>query len=212
MRAITKLSCPEVLQDNADAWLSAWLADKSSVHKRAKYRHPDIKRRLKEETANKCVYCESILGVTAPGQTEHIVPSSKRERLHFDWYNLTRACAECNRRKNDYYVAGDEFLNPYLDAIDDSLTHCGPLVFWENEGGRAEITVRTLGLNGDRAELVLRKSQFLNELQLLYDRMTSADAALRPVLLRALFDKASTQGEYSACALAFIRSKGLEPV
>ena len=90
---------------------------------------------LKEETGFKCVYCESKIGHNTPGDIEHKIPSSKDEDQHFAWNNLTIACTECNRRKNDYYVIGNEFLDPYSDDVENVLEHHGPLVYWKNSEG-----------------------------------------------------------------------------
>lgn len=209
MRRLVKGASPKVLQDNHDVWLEAWLSDKASVFKRSKYRHPDIKKALKEETSNKCVYCESRLGITSPGQTEHIVPSSKDDSLHFTWANLTRACAECNRRKNDFYQANDGFLNPYVDDVDADVVHDGPIVLWGDNSARAEASVRMLGLNSDRHDLILRKCEFINNLQTQYDRMIREDEPLQSVLRLNLIDAANPAKEYSAMARQFLERKGL---
>jgi len=209
MRRLTKAAVPQVLLDNHDSWLAAWLDDKKSVLKRCKYRHPDIKKALKAETSNKCIYCESVLGVTAPGQTEHIVPSSKDEQLHFTWENLTRACAECNRRKNDYFQIGNEFINPYVDDVDLEIVHFGPQLLWRDGSPRAEASIRMLGLHGDRHELMVRKCDFLVGLQTHYDRMLREVDPLREVLRIKLMELADPSKEYSGMVRSFLASKGV---
>ena len=47
----------------------------------------------------KCVYCESLLGVTAPLEIEHHVAKTLKPSLAFEWSNLFPACAKCNRAK-----------------------------------------------------------------------------------------------------------------
>ncbi len=123
MRKIQKLQIPEILASNSAKWLSEYIEDKSSSNRRYRYRETDIKNQLKQETADKCVYCESKIGHNTPGDVEHKIPSSKNINLHFDWNNLTIACTECNRRKNDYYEEGIEFLDPYEDDVEVLLEH-----------------------------------------------------------------------------------------
>jgi uncharacterized protein (TIGR02646 family) len=130
MRNLTKLEEPAVLAANAALWLEEFLPDQTNKTKRYRYRHADIKSTLRAETSDKCVYCESKLGHSAPGDIEHKVPSSKVPQLHFDWANLTLACQECNRRKNAFYLEHDGFLDPYVDDVEAMLEHHGPVVMW----------------------------------------------------------------------------------
>src|SRR5687767_14822167 len=101
MRKVSKHAEPDVLQTNHQEWTDAYLADPGNATKKYRYRHPEIKSALKEETADKCVYCESKIGHNTPGDVEHMTPSSVQPQHHFAWSNLTIACTECNRRKND---------------------------------------------------------------------------------------------------------------
>ena len=132
MRKLEKLPCPKILSDNFDVWTEEFLADTTSSTKKYRYRNPAIKEVLKNETGWKCVYCESKIGHNTPGDVEHKIPSSKAEGLHFDWDNLTVACGECNRRKNDHYEVGQEFLDPYIDDVEHEIEHYGPVVGWRN--------------------------------------------------------------------------------
>ena len=183
MRRLAKLPMPRVLADNATSWLSEYLADRDSATKKYRYRHIEIKDALRRETHWKCAYCESKVGHNTPGDIEHKVPSSKNEALHFDWANLTVACTECNRRKNDYYQEGAEFLDPYQDDVEACLVHLGPLVYWAPGHARAEITVRQLELDTSaRCALFDRKRDLLEKIRALLDGVASAD----PEILRAL--------------------------
>ena len=134
MRFLEKLSQPVVLLTNNIIWLNEFILDRDNKTKRYRYRHPDIKSQLKVETGKKCIYCESKIGHNTPGDIEHIIPTSRDVNQHFIWENLTIACTECNRRKNDYYERGTEFLNPYLDNnIENQIQHRGPIVEWQME-------------------------------------------------------------------------------
>ena len=210
MRVVTKeKDPPQILIDNADEWLAEWLADKENRTKRYRYRHPDIKKALVAETSSKCVYCESIIGVVHPGETEHKIPSSKVPNLHFEWQNLTRACTECNRRKNNFYAANDGFLDPYADPVEDMLEHEGPIVFWRDGDARAETAVRTLELNA-RRDLILAKTQTLMDLKnLLCRHYDEQDPPLKELLRLEIVQRAEATSEYSGMIRDVLRKKGL---
>jgi hypothetical protein len=84
MRCITKLDEPEILKNNKQQWLQDYICDEDNSYKKYKYRHADIKQRLKDETGYKCVYCESKIGHNTPGDIEHKEPSSKFRDKHFE--------------------------------------------------------------------------------------------------------------------------------
>jgi 5-methylcytosine-specific restriction endonuclease McrA len=209
MRNLVKLPKPEVLAQNEDAWLDAYLADKANATKKFRYRHHDIKGQLTSETSDKCVYCESKIGHNTPGDVEHKVPSAKQEHLHFTWENLTIACTECNRRKNDFYDEYDGFLDPYIDNVEEMLEHHGPIVLWRAGEVRAEVSVKILELNsGDRIKLIERKIAKLNELATLLERHAALDAGVLKDLLKKEIDSmASVDAEYSAMVLAILGAK-----
>jgi HNH endonuclease len=206
MRRLAKVPIPTVLAANGEAWLAAFLADSSSANDRMRYRHPEIKEALRSETGWKCVYCESKIGHNAPGDIEHKVPTSKRRDLHFVWENLTIACAECNRRKNDYYEEGEEFLDPYLDDVEECLVHLGPLVYWKPGHARAEISVRTLELDsGKRAALLERKRDTLEKARSLLDLIKATSTGLLRALRQDELDRMHRlDAEYSAMVLAYV--------
>lgn len=211
MRKIEKLKKPEVLETNETDWLKTYKEDKKNSTKKYRYRHIDIKSKLKEETSNKCVYCESKIGHNTPGDIEHKIPSSKNIELHFSWKNLTIACTECNRRKNDYYEKGTEFLDPYEDQVESILEHRGPIVYWKTGETRAEISVKILELNSQgRSQLVFRKIEKVEEIQNLLERHDQeSNPALKIVLSKQLKEMASVSSEYSGMVFSILESKGL---
>lgn len=211
MRCILKLDKPEVLENNEAQWLVKYLADKSNSTNKYRYRHPDIKQALKDETGYKCVYCESKIGHNTPGDIEHKIPSSKVEERHFDWDNLTVACTECNRRKNDYYVAGEEFLDPYVDDVEELLEHHGPLVSWKAGNPRAEITVRKLELNCEkRSQLIFQKMTTIEALTNLVERWKGeANDILKELLYLQIEEMAAKHSEYSAMVISVATKKGI---
>ncbi len=210
MRELQKLPKPQVLVANETPWLEEYIADPTNSTRRYRYRHPDIKETLRTETSNKCVYCESKLGHNTPGDVEHKVPTSKAPRRHFDWLNLTLACTECNRRKNNFYNEADGFLDPYVDQVDTHLEHHGPVVTWRAGNARGEIFVSTLDLCSEsRLPLIGRKVEKLNQLGHLLERFESTqDGLMKGLLARQIREMASPSSEYSAMIESTLRRKG----
>lgn len=211
MRCITKLATPTVLIEKAVKWSNEYKADQASSTKKYRYRHAEIKTVLKEETGFKCIYCESKIGHNTPGDIEHKIPSSKNIEYHFVWENLTIACTECNRRKNDYYESGEEFIDPYLDNVEAMLNHHGPIVTWSTGEKRAEISVRMLDLNSHRrTPLIIRKIEKIEELINLIERHhQEEDLILKSLLHRQIQEMCNLMSEYSGMVLSIVRSKGL---
>lgn len=211
MRCITKLDEPDILKVNNQQWLQDYVSDQSNSYKKYKYRHADIKLRLKEETGYKCVYCESKIGHNTPGDIEHKVPSSKFIERHFDWINLTIACTECNRRKNDYYILGDEFIDPYVDDVEFLIEHHGPLVYWKSSNNRAEVSVRLLDLNDlTRQQLIERKISKIEEFNNLIERfLIQSNQALKGLLWKQVEEMTNKNAEYSSMLQSVIEAKGI---
>jgi hypothetical protein len=198
VRQITKLSEPCVLAEKAASWTTAYLADPANGTKRYRYRHPDIKHRLKQETSAKCVYCESKIGHNTPGDVEHKIPTSVRQDLHFCWDNLTIACTECNRRKRDFFDSEKPFLDPYSNDIERRICHLGPIVSWCLGDSDAEISIKILKLNTvARLELFIRKAEMIDALNNLAERIRQERGPLREVLRAKLREMRSRESEYS---------------
>lgn len=211
MRNIEKKPKPQVLEENENNWLTDYKADQSNSTKRYRYRDRQIKDVLKDETGFKCVYCESKIGHNTPGDIEHKIPSSKDIDLHFSWENMTIACTECNRRKNDYYQEGAEFLDPYVDDVDQLVEHHGPIVYWQAGSTRAEISIRTLELNSkNRLPLILNKMEKIEEVSNLFERYESEQNQTLKVLLRKkLIEMMEIPSEYSGMVNEVLSKKGL---
>lgn len=211
MRNLEKKPLPKVLEENENNWLAEYKADRSNSTKRYRYRDSQIKDVLKDETGFKCVYCESKIGHNTPGDIEHKIPSSKNIDLHFSWGNLTIACTECNRRKNDYYQEGAEFLDPYVDDVDQLVEHHGPIVYWQAGSARAEISIRTLELNSkNRLPLILKKMEKIEEVSNLFERYEcEKNKTLKVLLLKKLMEMMEIQSEYSGMVSEVLSKKGL---
>jgi uncharacterized protein (TIGR02646 family) len=212
MRYLVKLEEPPVLAENKGNWLAEFKADRNNATRKFRYRDSSIKTQLKRETGYKCIYCESKIGHNTPGDVEHIIPSSKDEDQHFEWINLSIACTECNRRKNDYYVEGEEFLNPYIDEdIEDLVEHLGPILNWRTGNNRAEITIRILELNTrSRSELIFRKIEKIEGVITLAERFSSEqNHSLKKLLELQLQEMSGKESEFSGMVKSMLIQKGL---
>ena len=206
MRNILKINPPDILVNNCQAWQDGY-AINPSENNRTKYRHPDIKTTLMEETQGKCVYCESKVGHNCPGDVEHKIPVVQRPDLLFDWENMTIACTECNRRKLVYFDPQCMFLDPNDDDVENKLQHVGPLVFNKPGDVRAEVSVRLLELDklDARKYLIGRKFEKLEEIRNLVERISAeTNIVLKQFLLDELSEKCSISGEFSAMVKTFV--------
>ena len=211
MRNLTKQPEPDVLHDNKVDWLIAYLADQNNKTNKYRYRHPDIKNALRQETDWKCVYCESSIGHNTPGDVKHKIPSSAARTRHFDWDNLTIACTECNRRKNAYYSAVKPFLDPYVDDVESRTQHIGPILDCKRGDTDAEITVKILELhNRERVALILKKIEKIEQLNDLYERYHSAmGTPLGEVIRNQLIKKADQKSEFSGMVASILAKAGI---
>jgi 5-methylcytosine-specific restriction endonuclease McrA len=211
MRKLNKITKPQILVENEDIWLEDLKLDPKNETKKFRYRHADIKKALKDETAEKYVYCESKIGHNTPGDIEHKIPSSKEPCKRFYWDNLTIACTECNRRKNDFYNSASGFVDPYIDDVEQILEHLGPIVTWRPGDTRAEVAVRILELCSEsRFPLFKQKLSKINELMNVVERfLNEEDPVLKRLLEKQMKNMGDISAEYSAMVLSILKSKGL---
>src|SRR5262249_45927986 len=117
---------------------------------------------LEQAFFNKCVYCETPLGVTSRGDIAAFRPKSLYPWLAYEWENLLLACSGCNHAKADRFPLEDEkrraprpelvmperplLLNPCEDQPDEHLTFAdnGQVV---SDTKRGQATIDTLALN-----------------------------------------------------------------
>jgi len=212
MRTIKKFTIPAILQDKGSQWLKEYLDDPNNLTKKTRYRHPEIKQALIKETGSKCVYCESKIGHNTPGDVEHKTPSSKVPTLHYSWENMTIACSECNRRKNDYYSHADGFVDPYVDLVEEMFEHHGPIVLSKTGCKRAEIAVRQLELSSSaRFHLVSKKIEKIEQVCHVLERIKhEGNAILKDLLIISLKEMANSTTEFSAMVLTVLEHKAPE--
>jgi 5-methylcytosine-specific restriction endonuclease McrA len=210
LRKLSKKQIPQILQDNAEDWTAEFKADPTNKTKKFRYRHKDIKNCLKEETENKCIYCESKIGHNTPGDVEHKIPTDINKDMHFDWENLTIACGECNRRKLAYYSVTAPFLDPYNDKVEQRLKHLGPIVSWSPGDASAEISVRTLALHDySRKELINRKIEHIDILNNTIARMKVETGILKKLMELSVEKMKEKDAEYSAMICAICETYGV---
>jgi uncharacterized protein (TIGR02646 family) len=206
MRSITKSASPQVLNENAIIWYEELALDPDSKPKKRRYAHPEIKQKALEETHSKCIYCESKVGHNTPGDIEHIEPASVVPEKRFEWSNLTIACTECNRRKNNYFSANNAFLNPYVDQVEDLVIHRGPIVDWRDDSEVAEISIKILELHNERRiELIKRKISIIAQVNEIKGRIRSeGNPLMKELLERQLEDMTDISYEYSGMIKSLI--------
>ena len=173
MIELKKLAKPQLLIDNGDVWTSDLMKEYYSTNvinktKQSRYNKTEIKDILKNETNEKCAYCESKITHIYPGDIEHIIPKSIFPRLTFTWTNLTLGCYWCNNKKRALLDRSCKFLNPYKDKTNEHIRAFGPIICHINASQRGEITWRTFELN--RPELRDKRQEKIEELQILIDK------------------------------------------
>jgi uncharacterized protein (TIGR02646 family) len=209
MIRLSKGRKPEILTQKQEEWTKALLAAIKSDEKptetiKGRYRHPQIKTAIVDETYGKCAYCESKVRHIAHGDIEHIIPKSIEPQLTFEWDNMTLACDRCNENKSDHFANHDDLVDPYAVNPDDHFFIEGPLVLPVPGDEAAELTEKTIKLN--RLELVeMRKKR----IQSLHDQVKNIAKThsedLRAVLKQDLINnETSNDTEYAALARSFV--------
>ncbi|MDE0302182.1 MAG: HNH endonuclease signature motif containing protein [Gammaproteobacteria bacterium] len=208
MIKLTKSPEPGVLTTNGTQWTDDYLRGLENGNltdaQKFRYRHPEIKQAIRVETFEKCAYCESKVSHVHPGETDHILPVSRRPDLVVSWDNLTYVCTECNRRKSDYYSEAEPLVNPYVDQPNDHLIFYGPMVLHKDDKGLR--TSRKIELS--RVELFERKQEKIETLNFLIQKWRECpEGETRTFLQTEILEYAKTASEFSATLKAFIYSE-----
>lgn len=211
MIKIEKQNKPAVLIANEAVWTNEFVRYKAgdkTIPKAAatRYRHQDIKETLRAEASDKCIYCESKISHVFPGETDHIIPSSKRHDLVVSWENLGYVCTECNRNKTDYYDVALPLVNPYVDEPNEHLIFFGPLVLGNSQ--RGQLTRDLLKLS--RPALVERKTERIERVKAIVDRLDSfPDGEAKEFLRNQAYTEAEGDKEFSATIKALLEELNL---
>ncbi len=208
MIELEKGDVPQVIENNGEEWTAKWVdhvQNGSAISKadKTRYSHPQIKDAIRNETHDKCAYCESKVTQVYPGDVEHILPKKKCPDLFVAWDNLTFCCSICNNKKRDYYDPAEPFLNPYQDNPEDHLAFHGPMLFHRPGSEKGERTAKLLELS--RTALVERRAECIERIKPLIDRWAEQEeGALKELLLREIKQVAGNQAEYSAALRSFL--------
>jgi 5-methylcytosine-specific restriction endonuclease McrA len=169
VRALVKLTEPEVLARKGSKWTAEYVAASADARKTLeRWGNTEIKAVLAAETGRRCAYCEGISEDVAYPHVEHLIPKSVKPEMAHIWENLTYCCEACNKAKGNYYSPTLPIINPYTDAIEGHLSFLGNLV--------------TPGLGSDIGEVSIKKLK-LNRMQLCNSRKTRIES-VHPTLLR----------------------------
>lgn len=209
MIKLNKGQKPVILAQNADDWRDELLAilnagDEPSDYLKGRYNQPEVKAALREETSDKCAYCESKVPHVAWGDIEHILPRKEAPELSFEWDNLTFACQICNNRKRAYFDEECPLIDPYDDDPEAEIMFFGFHAYGRPGQERAEVTERTLDLN--RAELIERRKARLDNLLKLVALLQSTQTdAKRQILKDDFAIELGDDREYTSMAREIAR-------
>lgn len=210
MIRLEKLQEPARLAANAPIWTKG-LLDKQAAGieptaaEKSRYRHPEIKAVLVEETHGKCAYCESRLLHIHHGDVEHIFPKSLDQARTFEWQNLTLSCEICNQNKSNTDPLMNHIIDPYAVDPEDHLIFIGGLIFSK---GTAEGTATRALLELHRVELVEMRNAQIEKIMAIYTQVLNTTLPI--VVRRALYDdlirrEAGSSAPYTAMAKCIIR-------
>lgn len=167
------------------------------------YKAPEIKKLLRQETGDKCAYCESKVPHVDYGDVEHILPKSVFPNLRYSYSNLTYACGVCNTKKGNFFNADTPLLNPYEDQPDEHLCALGPMVLRVSTSDRGLVTEKKLDLN--RSELVERRQERLEAAATLVDQIVRTNnPAIRAVLRDQIVQECESDKEYAFVVRAYV--------
>lgn len=207
MIKLNKMPKPNILVDKEVEWTEVLIRKKAlgespTTTEKSRYRHPEIKTALIQETSGKCAYCESKLEHITYGDVEHISPKSTELEAIFQWDNLTLACDVCNTNKGDKFPNKEGLVDPYNHDPALRFRMFGPLIFAVPGDNDARYTEITLDLN--RAALLERRKEKIKYLREMVEAVAAASDRLRPRLLEVLELETAPDQEFSALAKSYL--------
>lgn len=207
MKKLIKVEEPAVLVAKGEALYQAYLDSGGTTRP---WSHKDIKAALVQETGGNCAYCEGEILAVSYGDVEHILPKDLFPEKVLVWNNLTLACSRCNGSKSSKYDAALEFVNPYVDRIEDHLLFLGAFVY--DVSDRGFYTVEELKLND--AHRVENRALTLRNFELLVRRYEDAPDGYIKAALLELIRLSLNRGEYTAATRGYLsaRSKPGSPL
>src|SRR5665213_370456 len=210
MRNLEKLDTPPVLVAHGAEWTEEYrLSILTSSQVPARWRHPEIVDTLRNETFQKCAYCEGIIYDVSYGHVEHMRPRAHRPDLVVTWSNLTMSCQTCNTNKGDYYDEAAPIGNPYEHVIEDHILFRRPMIACKPGSTLGERTITKLDLR--RGALFVERAKRVEALHRLIDLWAST-AGPDKAVYETLVEKAlSDDQEFVACLREYAQSVGFTP-
>lgn len=207
MIRLKKLPKPDILIQNEVEWTATLIRKKTqgeapTITEKSRYRHPEIKATLIQETYGKCAYCESKLEHVTYGDVEHISPKATELEAIFQWDNLTLACDVCNTNKGNKFPNKEGLVDPYNHDPQLRFHIVGPLIFAVPGDNDARYTEITLDLN--RTALLERRKEKIKYLRDMVEAVAAASARLRPRLVEVLELETAPDQEFSALAKSYL--------
>ena len=161
-----------------------------------KYRHPQVKKALKQMFQGKCAYCESQVTVVAWGHIEHFYPKGQFVDRTFQWENLLLSCEVCNSDYKGTKFPLDGSGRPLLIDPTSVSPDLHLLFSWDpiaelaavyGRDSRGMETVQTFDLNGERGrkELIKSRSNYVRTLMAVLKLAEQGDAEARRILVEA---------------------------
>ncbi|HSK74130.1 MAG TPA: HNH endonuclease, partial [Pyrinomonadaceae bacterium] len=167
-----------------------------------RYKHPQIKARLLEETSEKCAYCEIKIS-DFNTEIEHILPKDSFPEKVVEWENLTIACSDCNRKKLDNIDLDNPPINPFVDKPSIHLVALGPMIMHKSGDMRGEVTERLFKLNEGR--LFERRKERLENLSNLLDKYVSSEGLMKRLLKKEIEKEQNKDKEFVFVVKAYIK-------
>ena len=205
MIRVSKEEKPQALIDNEANWTNEYLNARAAGGKipdsiRYRYRHPEVKKVLRAEAHNKCIYCEQKV---SPGETDHILPVSTKPELIVAWENLGLACKDCNNLKGDYFSEEEPLINPFVDDAGEHIRFYGPLVVHKTGDSLGFRTVEKIRLR--RTELFERRKERLERIQGMIDAWHALpDGPTKELAKDKIVEEALSDKEYSATVATYL--------
>lgn len=196
----TKGPIPEILQQNARDWTVELLAlieggreVESGILRR--YAHSSIKSQVKQDSYDKCIYCESKITHISYGDIDHIKPKSRFPAETYSWDNLALVCNKCNNTKRDNYDPATPPINPYRENPALFLKAVGAIIWPEPGNDRGQVTVSIVKLN--RTELLERRRARLEQIRPMFENIARAiNPEIRAIFREQLLEELKPEKEY----------------
>lgn len=207
MIKLTKQSCPNKLSKNYTTWTAQLMkvledGQKPKESLVSHYRDPEIKQAIKEDSFDKCIYCESKISHVYHGDVEHIKPKSKYPSETFSWTNLGYVCAKCNGAKGDKYDEELPYVNPYEEDPNNFFFFLGEMIFARKDNDRGKLTELDIEIN--RPGLLENRRARIKTVRALIDESQKlSNEALRQAVLNEVQKEIETDKEYSMCTAQF---------